>query len=45
MSKVTVAILYVAVVLTLFAPTVELVRNTIIPGIEQLHTTLQEVAR
>lgn len=45
MGKATTYILYIAILLTLWAPTIELIRGTIIPGVEQLTITLQEVAR
>lgn len=45
MNKTTLAILYIATLLTLWAPTVELVRETILPSIEQLTSTLEEVAK
>jgi hypothetical protein len=45
MSKATLAILYIATILTVFAPTVELVRGTILPGLQTLTSTLEEVAQ
>lgn len=45
MSKPIAAILYIAVVLSLFAPTVERVRTVIIPGMQKVSSALQEAGR
>lgn len=45
MNKSTLAILYIATILTIFAPTVYLVKGTILPGLQTLTSTLEEIAQ
>lgn len=45
MNKSTLVILYLATILTIFTPTVELIHSTILPGVERLTQVLEEVGR